>query len=100
MPKNRKLKNVIMGHHIQDGAISAADMTANIAVNVTTAGGAATEALTVSGVTTSSVIVASLKDDGTNNVTLKTAKATAANTVTCVFSADPGNDAIVSILAF
>ena len=100
MPKNRKLKNVIMGHHIQDGAITAADMTANIAVNVTTDGGSATEAVTVSGVTTASVISATIKDDGTNNVTLKTAKATAANTVTLVFSGDPSDDTIVGILAF
>ena len=107
MPKNRQLKNVIMGHHIVDGGVDTADLSsavtavlADYAVEKTTAGGSATEAITVTGVTTSSKIIATLKDDGSNNVTIKTAKATGANTVTVVFSGDPGNDAIVAILAF
>ena len=117
MPKNRQLQDVIMGHHIRDGEIASADIAAggvdvadlasgvtdllaDKVVEVTTAGGSATEALTVAGVTTSSKIIATLKDDGTNNVTIKTAKATGANTVTVVFSGDPSSDAIVAILAF
>ncbi len=107
MPKNRQLQDVIMGHHIRDGEVEATDLAsavtdvlADYAVEVTTAGGSATEALTVAGVTTASKIIATLKDDGSNNVTIKTAKATGANTVTVVFSGDPSNDAIVAILAF
>jgi len=107
MPKNRQLKNVIMGHHIVDGGVDTADLSSSVtavladyAVEVTTAGGSATEALTVAGVTTASKIIATLKDDGSNNITIKTAKATGDNAVTVVFSGDPGNDAIVAIAAF
>tara|TARA_R110002124_G_scaffold284336_1_gene461430 strand:- start:567 stop:857 length:291 start_codon:yes stop_codon:yes gene_type:complete len=96
-----------MSHHIQDGGVDAADLSsavnavlANQAVEVTTVGGAASEALGVSGVTTGSKIIATLKDNGTNNITILTAKATSANVVTVVFSGDPGNDAIVAIAAF
>ena len=107
MPKNRQLQDVIMGHHIRDGGVDTADLSSSVTdvladkvVEVTTAGGAASEALTVAGVTTASKIIATLKDDGSNNVTIKTAKATGSNAVTVVFSGDPGNDAIVAILAF
>jgi len=59
----------------------------------TTVGGSATETFTITGAATSDFAQVTLSDDGTNNVTIKSAKITASNTLTVVFSADPGNDA-------
>lgn len=114
MPKNRQLRNVIIGAHIRDGEVKSADigdlaidlddlkaevtnLMGSIAmVEVTTAGGSATEAMTVPGVTgADSKVVATITDNGTNNVGLSQAGATGTNTVTVVFSGDPSNDAIV-----
>jgi len=60
----------------------------------TTVGGAAAEAITVTGVAATDLVFVQLKDNGTNNVSVVTAAATL-NTVTITFSADPGNDAIL-----
>lgn len=61
----------------------------------TTAGGAAAEDITISGVLATDVAIAVIKDNGTNNVTLLQTVA-AADKITATFSADPGNDAVVS----
>ena len=68
--------------------------------SVTTAGGAAAEAITISGIQTTDTAIVTLQDDGTNNVTILTAKITAADTLTVTFSGDPSSDAIVSYVAF
>jgi hypothetical protein len=115
MPKNRQLRNVIIGAHIRDGEVKSADigdlsielgdlkgevreLMGSIAmVEVTTAGGGASEVMAVPGLTgADSKVVVTLTDNGTNNVTLLQAAATGANQVTVVFSGDPSNDAIVT----
>lgn len=65
----------------------------------TTTGGNATEAATVTGVAATDIVVASIMDNGTNNVTLLQA-ATTLNTITFTFSADPGADAVVSYAVY
>lgn len=114
MPKNRQLRNVIIGSHIRDGEVKSADigdlsidlddlkaevtnLMGSIAmVEVTTAGGGNTEAMTVTGVTgAASKVIATITDNGTNNVGLSQAAATGVNEVTVTFSGDPSNDTIV-----
>ena len=63
----------------------------------TTAGGAATEAITISGLLSTDAVLVTLNDNGTNNVTLTQSKATA-NTLTLTFSGDPGADTIISYM--
>lgn len=64
----------------------------------TTAWGAAAEDITVTGALTSDIVLVTLADNGTNDVTILTAIISAANTLTVTFSADPGDDSIVSYL--
>jgi len=64
----------------------------------TTTGWAATEAATIVGVLVGDIVIASLKDNWTNNVTLLTSTENTADTIDFTFSADPGNDAIVSYI--
>ena len=61
----------------------------------TTVGGAAAEAITVTGALNTDLAFVQMVDNGTNNVTVVSAVVTA-NTLTITFSADPGNDAIVN----
>lgn len=63
----------------------------------TTAGGAAEEDVSISGVLASDVAIAVIKDNGTNNVTLLQTVVDA-DKLTLTFSADPGNDAVVSYM--
>jgi len=65
------------------------------AAQYTTAGGGAGEAITITGLATTDLAFVQMVDDGTNNVTIIDAVATA-NTLTITFSGDPGNDAIVN----
>lgn len=65
----------------------------------TTTGGAAAEAITVTGLLSTDVVVVSLRDGGTNTVTI-VGYAVAANTLTVTFSGDPGNDAVIDYVAF
>jgi hypothetical protein len=63
---------------------------------VTTVGGAAAEAFTVTGaVAATDRAFVQMVDNGTNNVTVLQAVVTA-NTLTVTFSADPGNDAVIN----
>ena len=64
----------------------------------TTTGGDTTESATITGVEVGDLVIASLKDAGTNVVSLLTATENTADTVDFTFSADPGADAIVSYL--
>lgn len=64
------------------------------AAQYTTVGGAAGEAITVTGALVSDLGFAVIKDNGTANVTLLQTAVTA-NTLTLTFSADPGADCIV-----
>lgn len=64
------------------------------AAQVTTAGGAAAEAITVTGLAATDLVFAQVKNDGTSNVTILQAVPTT-NTLTVTFSADPGNDTVI-----
>ncbi len=88
---------------IQPGAIDLAMLSAGItpsdivkfADQVTTAGGAAAEAFTVTGAAATDLAFVQVVDNGTNNVTVLQAVVTL-NTLTVTFSADPGNDCIIN----
>lgn len=64
------------------------------AAQVTTTGGSATEAFTVNGVAATDLVFVQVKDDGTNNRTVLSAAATL-NTITVIFSGDPGADLVL-----
>mgnify|MGYP007071597488 CR=1 FL=1 len=64
------------------------------AAQVTTVGGAAAEAFTVTGVAATDLVFAQIKDNGTGNVTLLQAVPTT-NTLTFTFSGNPGNDTVL-----
>ena len=61
----------------------------------TTVGGAAAEAITVTGALATDLAFVQMVNDGTNNVTIVNAVVTN-NTLTVTFSADPGNDAVIN----
>lgn len=65
---------------------------------ITTTGGSASEAVTLTSkyIEAGDHVIASLEDNGTNDVTLITAKVTADSEVTFVFSGDPSSDTIVN----
>ena len=65
------------------------------AAQVTTAGGAAAEAITVTGALATDLAFVQLVDPGTNTVAVVQAAVTA-DTLTVTFDADPGNDAIIN----
>lgn len=60
----------------------------------TTVGGAATEAVTVTGALSTDIASCVIKDNGTGNVTLLQTAVTN-DTLTLTFSGNPGNDAVV-----
>lgn len=85
---------------IANGAVSKAKLASTLqpagvikfaALHQTT-GGAAAEAITVTGALNTDLAFVQLADDGTNNVAVLSAAVTA-NTLTVTFSADPGADA-------
>lgn len=88
---------------IKDGNVTLAKLSTGIAPShvikyggkVTSVGGAASEVFTVAGVVASDLLFVQLQNDGTNNVTVLSAIAGTGN-FTVVFSANPGNDAILS----
>jgi len=63
----------------------------------TTAGGDANETATVTGVLATDIAIATIEDNGTNDVTLLQAAA-AANAVNFTLSADPGTDCIINYI--
>lgn len=63
----------------------------------TTAGGDAAESATVAGVVATDIAIASIEDNGTNNVTLLQTAA-GAGKVDFTLSADPSTDAIINYL--
>lgn len=60
----------------------------------TTVGGAAAEAITVTGLAATDLVFVQMKDDGTGDVTIVNAVPTT-NTLTVTFSGNPGNDAVI-----
>ena len=65
------------------------------AAQATTSGGAAAEAITVTGAAATDLAFVQMVDDGTNNTTIINAVVTL-NTLTVTFSADPGADAVIN----
>jgi len=63
----------------------------------TTAGGDANETATVTGVLATDIAIATIEDNGANNVTLLQTAA-AANAVNFTLSADPGTDCIINYM--
>jgi len=63
----------------------------------TTAGGAAKEDITITGVETTDMAFVTVVDNGTNSVTLLLSACTA-NTLSVTFSGDPSSDAIINVL--
>ena len=88
---------------IDDGSITLAKLATGItpshiavfADQATTAGGAAAEAITVTGAAATDLAFVQLVDEGSNTVTVANAVVTE-NTLTVTFSADPGADAIIN----
>jgi len=88
---------------IDDDAVSLENLDAGItpshlirfAGQHTTAGGAADEAITVTGAAATDLAFVQMVDDGTSNVTIVDAVVTT-DTLTVTFSGDPGNDTIVN----
>ena len=66
---------------------------------ITTGGGGAAEAETISGVASTDFAICTMVDQGTNTVTLLIAVCTL-NTLTVTFSGDPGADAIYNYMIF
>lgn len=60
----------------------------------TTVGGAAAEAITVTGLAATDLVFVQMKDDGTGDVTIVNAVPTT-NTLTVTFSGNPGNDCVI-----
>ena len=63
----------------------------------TTAGGDANETATVTGVLATDIAIATIEDNGTNDVTLLQAAA-AADAVNFTLSADPGTDCVINYI--
>ena len=63
----------------------------------TTAGGDANETATVTGVLATDIVIATIEDNGANNVTLLQTAA-AANAVNFTLSADPGTDCVINYM--
>lgn len=88
---------------IANGAVTKAKLASGVqashmivfAGQPTTVGGAAAEAITVTGALNTDLAFVQLVDDGTNNVSVLSAVVTA-DTLTVTFSADPGNDAVIN----
>jgi predicted RecA/RadA family phage recombinase len=81
--------------HLDDGVLPS--HVIKFAGTATTAGGAAAEDIAVVGALANDVAIVTIKDNGTNNVTLLQSVA-ATDKITCTFSADPGNDAIINYM--
>lgn len=85
-----------------DVAIAAAYLPTHVvkyAGKFTTAGGDANEQASVAGVVGTDIVIATLENDGTNNVTLATAKA-GTDVIDFVLSGDPSTDAVICYTVF
>lgn len=80
----------------QRGAMPNAGYYVALAGTKSTAGGAAAEDLAITGLLETDIVLATIQDNGTNNVTLlQTVPKAGGGALTCTFSADPGNDAVI-----
>lgn len=91
--RERKLLESVKAY-VDALAPSAPSHVTKYAAQYTTTGGAAAEAITITGALATDLAFVQLKDDGTNNVSILSAAVTS-NTLTVTFSGDPGNDAVI-----
>lgn len=85
-----------------DGSVTLAKLASAVApshivkyaAQVTSVGGNAAEAFTVTGLAATDLVFCQVKDNGTNNVTILQAVPTT-NTLTVTFSGDPGADTVI-----
>lgn len=95
--------DAVDGDKLADAAVSLEHLDTGIAPShvvkyagqPTTGGGAAAEAITVTGAAATDLAFVTMVDDGTNNTTIVNAVVTT-NTLTVTFSADPGADAVIN----
>jgi hypothetical protein len=80
--------------YVDAAAPSLASHVIKYAAQRTTVGGAAAEAITVTGALATDLAFVQIKDNGTGNVTILQAALTS-NTLTVTFSGDPGADTII-----
>jgi predicted RecA/RadA family phage recombinase len=97
--------NAVTSAKITDANVTLAKLAAGVtpshvvkfAGEATTTGGAAAEDIAVAGALASDILICSLLDNGTNNVTIVQSEADA-DKIAVTFSGDPGNDAVVSYM--
>lgn len=97
--------DAIDGTKLADDAVSLEHLDSGIepshvikfGAQFTTVGGAAAEAITVTGAAATDLAFVRLVNDGTNNVTISSWAVTT-NTLTVTFSGDPGNDAVIDYI--
>lgn len=97
--------DAVTGAKIEDDAVSLEHLDAGITpshlikfgAQYTTTGGAAAEAITVTGAAAADMAFVRLVNDGTNNVTISSWAMTT-NTLTVTFSGDPGADTIIDYI--
>jgi hypothetical protein len=96
-PVNSRLGFKVNGEEVfdKDGNLKTVSHVVKFAGKHTTAGGSASEAITVTGVEATDLVFVVLETAGNTPRTILTSKATA-NTITVVFSGDPSTDHIVS----
>ena len=95
--------NAVTTPKINNGAVTLAKLAAGIAPShvvkfagrVNSTGGSATEVITITGALATDIQQVTLVNGGTNDVTIDSCVLTA-NTLTIVFSADPGTTAVVA----
>jgi hypothetical protein len=100
--------NAIEAGTLPDGSVTKAKLATGVSAtfmamflddSFTTVGGAAAEAITITGVAATDKAIVSLLDNGTNNVSIVSAVCTT-NTLTVTFSGDPGNDTVINYVIF
>lgn len=89
--------NAVSLEHLDDGVLPS--HVVKFGGKHTTAGGDVNEQASVAGVVPTDIVIASVEDDGTNNVTLLTATA-GTDVVDFVLSGDPSTDAVISYVVF
>jgi hypothetical protein len=84
--------DAVSAEHLDDGILPS--HVIKFAARFTTLGGAAAEAITLTGALATDLSFVRLVDDGTNNVTISSWAMTT-NTLTVTFSGNPGADAVI-----
>ncbi len=99
------LANSLVAGDLTGGSVTLAKLHSGVApshvikfgAQYTTVGGAAAEAITVTGAAATDLAFVRLVNDGTANVTISSWAVTS-DTLTVTFSGDPGNDAVIDYI--